>query len=207
MKIWNDRLSACFHEKFVVKKSILFIKFKKQNVVCEHEFSWFTKKSFVPHTLFLGFSALLQNDENLHMSCNQAKWVGTRKYKFKDIAKQSKLFLVFYCFCNHCKCYFSRTNCPIFMGLSPKWSLKNTLVENANKQNTKIFDFRLILLDRITYIYFVKNPNFLLEGGLVLQNSSKRCKIYFTNLFYFQFKHNLSKVKEYLFYFSEKWGK
>ena len=36
--------SAHFHKKFILKKSIIFAKFKKQNVVCAHEFSWFAKK-------------------------------------------------------------------------------------------------------------------------------------------------------------------
>ena len=31
------------------------------------------------------------------------------------------------------------------------YSLNNTLIENARKQKSKIFDFRLILRDRITY--------------------------------------------------------
>ena len=37
------------------------------------------------------------------------------------------------------------------MEFSPNESLNNTLIENAKKQETQIIDFRLILLDRITY--------------------------------------------------------
>ena len=55
--------SAHFYEKFVLKKSMIFVKFKKQSVVCGHEFSWFTKK--VVCTTYFVFSALLQNKENM----------------------------------------------------------------------------------------------------------------------------------------------
>ena len=36
--------SARFHEKFILKKETIFVKLKKQNVVCAHEFYWFAKK-------------------------------------------------------------------------------------------------------------------------------------------------------------------
>ena len=44
---WNYKMayySAHFHEMCVLKKSIFFVKFKKQNAVCAHEFSWFRQK-------------------------------------------------------------------------------------------------------------------------------------------------------------------
>ena len=44
-------------------------------------------------------------------------------------------------------------NCSISMEFSPNESLSNSLIENAKKQETQIFDFRLILLDRITYFF------------------------------------------------------
>ena len=54
-----------FHKKFVIKKSMILVKFKKQNVVCTHKFSRFCKKkrprkSYVPHTTYLEFWLLLQ---------------------------------------------------------------------------------------------------------------------------------------------------
>ena len=47
--------------------------------------------------------------------------------------------------------FFQKINCPISMRFSPTEILNNSLVENAKKQETKIFDFRLTLLDRITF--------------------------------------------------------
>ena len=43
---------------------------------------------------------------------------------FKIWPNKADNFFVFYNFCNYSKCYFSRTNCPIFMGFSPNQSLK-----------------------------------------------------------------------------------
>ena len=45
--------SAHFHQK-LCKKLIKLIKFKEQNVVCAHEFSW-PRKSYVPHMTCLEF--------------------------------------------------------------------------------------------------------------------------------------------------------
>ena len=38
---------------------LIFMKLKKQNVVCEHEFSWFTKKVVCTTYNILGISALI----------------------------------------------------------------------------------------------------------------------------------------------------
>ena len=51
--------SARFHEKFILKKLIIFVKLKKQNVLCAHEFSWFAKKVVYTTYDVLGISALI----------------------------------------------------------------------------------------------------------------------------------------------------
>ena len=50
--------SAHFHEKFIVKKSIIFVKFKKQSFMCAHEFSWFTRKVVCTTYIVPGFFCL-----------------------------------------------------------------------------------------------------------------------------------------------------
>ena len=51
--------SARFHEKFILRKLIIFVKFMIQNVICAHEFSWITKKDL--HTIndILGILAVI----------------------------------------------------------------------------------------------------------------------------------------------------
>ena len=44
-------------------------------------------------------------------------------------------FVVFHCFCNHAKCYFSRTNCPIPMGFFIKLKLKWYCNRKCQKTN------------------------------------------------------------------------
>ena len=56
-----------------------------------------------------------------------------------------------YCLLNPSTACIFGTNCPISVGFSPNQSLNNTLIENAKKTKIVFFDFRLILLDRITY--------------------------------------------------------
>ena len=51
--------SACFHEKFILKKLIIFVKLKKQNIVRAHEFSWFAMKVVCTTYNLLGISALI----------------------------------------------------------------------------------------------------------------------------------------------------
>ena len=51
--------SARFHEKFILKKSIIFVKLKKQNVVCAHEFSWSVQYSRMCTYDVLGILALI----------------------------------------------------------------------------------------------------------------------------------------------------
>ena len=46
---------------------LIFVKYKKQNVVCAHEFSWFAKKVICTIYNILGISALISGaifDEN-----------------------------------------------------------------------------------------------------------------------------------------------
>ena len=50
--------SVRFHEKFILKKSIIFVKFKKRNVVCAHELFCFAKKFVCTTYNVLGISAL-----------------------------------------------------------------------------------------------------------------------------------------------------
>ena len=53
--------SAHFHEKFMLKKPIIFAKLKEQNVVRANEFSWFRQESCMyPHMTFLKFRLLFQ---------------------------------------------------------------------------------------------------------------------------------------------------
>ena len=55
--------SARFHEKkIILKKYKHFVKLRKQNVVCAYEFSGSPKKSYVPLTTFLDFSAFTSGD-------------------------------------------------------------------------------------------------------------------------------------------------
>ena len=59
-------------------------------------------------------------------------------------------FFVSYSLWNSSTACILRTNCPISMRFSPNLKLNNTQIANANKLNLIFFDFRLILLDRIT---------------------------------------------------------
>ena len=66
LKIQNVRLLCSYSWKFVLKKfMILWIQRNKMLYV---HMNWpgSSRKSYVPHTSFLDFSALLQNDENIH---------------------------------------------------------------------------------------------------------------------------------------------
>ena len=47
-----------FHKKYT-KRTILFIKLKKQNAVCAHEFPWYAKKVICTTYDILGILALL----------------------------------------------------------------------------------------------------------------------------------------------------
>ncbi len=58
-----------------------------------------------------------------YMWCDQAKWVGTRKYWFGERAKQSPF--VFYCFDNLSIGHNFVMTCPILMGVSAKRSSSN----------------------------------------------------------------------------------
>ena len=51
--------SARFHEEFMLKKSIFFVNFKKQNVLRAHEFSWFAKKVLCTACHGLAISTLI----------------------------------------------------------------------------------------------------------------------------------------------------
>ena len=48
-----------FKKKIMLKKSIIFVKFKKKNVVCAHEFSWFAKKVICTTYDILGILAVI----------------------------------------------------------------------------------------------------------------------------------------------------
>ena len=52
-------------------------------------------------------------------------------------------FFVFYCFCNHSKCYITRTNSPISMGFSPilKMLKLKLYPDRKCQKNTKLFFF------------------------------------------------------------------
>ena len=51
--------SAHFHGNLILKTSVIFVKIKKQNVVCAHKFSWFAKKVVCTTYDFLRISALI----------------------------------------------------------------------------------------------------------------------------------------------------
>ena len=65
--------------KFICKKSITFVKLKKQNVECAHEISWFTKKVvYVQKTMVFGISALIADAifvENIFYSKSESAYI------------------------------------------------------------------------------------------------------------------------------------
>ena len=69
---------------------------------------------------------------------------------------QTKLIVSFvsYCLFNPSTVCMFGTNCPISVGFSQNYSLNNTLIENVKKKKKILFfNFRLILLDPITYMH------------------------------------------------------
>ena len=93
--------SAHFHEKFILKKSITFVKCKKQNVVWAHEFSWFIKKVVCTIYDVLGISALILSTILLHTFLHffikkniLNEWLSFTKLKKQNVVMCAWIFLV-----------------------------------------------------------------------------------------------------------------
>ena len=69
--------SAHFHEKFILRKSIIFVKFKKTNVVCAHEFPGLTKKGQESHMYHFLRNSYLISGARIFFSKYQTAYVST----------------------------------------------------------------------------------------------------------------------------------
>ena len=117
--------------------------------------------SLKPKTLF-GYTPLVwkrhdQSKGYFFFFCNKyVMWLSKKSRNSQMLFlrySQTKpiVSFVLYCLFNPSTACIFRTSCPISVRFSPNSNLNNTLIENAEKPKIIFFDFRLILLDRITY--------------------------------------------------------
>ena len=72
--------SACFYDKFLLKKLLFFGEINETmlvNVLCAHEFSWFAKKVVCTTYDVLGISAFISGvifGENIYIFFSNLKW-------------------------------------------------------------------------------------------------------------------------------------
>ena len=90
--------SARFHEKFRLKKSIIFVKFKKKKVLCVHmNFPSSPKKLYVPHMTFLEFQLLFQSPFLVRIFLSKSETAYFSAIFIKKITKLEKQSVI----CTH----------------------------------------------------------------------------------------------------------
>ncbi len=67
--------------------------------------------------------------------------------------KKEWISFVFYCFENLCYCYNFTTTAQIQMGFSSKCTSPNEDFNHTENRKFLMFDFRLIPLDRVTFVF------------------------------------------------------
>ena len=86
--------------------------------------------------------------------CDQAKWVGTRNAVFKIQPNKADSFFSFLLFVHSFNCLYLWNYLPNLCGVFTKLKPKQYPNRKCQKPKIIFFDFRLILLDRITFLFY-----------------------------------------------------